>query len=381
MTYPEQTKKPKPIKVLAISVRADIGGGPEHLYQLTKHFGDKVQTIIACPEDVPYFERYQQLDNVEQVVEIPHRKFRLTSLWKLVKFVKSEKAQLIHSHGKGAGLYGRLLALLTRRPCIHTFHGLHVGEYNRVQKSIYLLIEWMLGCFTNSAICVSRGEKEQILNSKILPKKKLNVVHNGVVVPDTPSKRKFKEDGILKIVCVNRFDYQKNPELIIDIAKILKEKTTTPFQITVLGRGEKFDQIKEQIKSENIQEEVILYGPHPNPRETFRQSDVFLSTSRWEGMPLAVLEAMSEGLVVIASDVIGNRDIIENSKTGFLYPNEQPRIAADYLLNFGRKCNVDTGRFSRIQTIKHYSISRMSEETLKLYYDILDKLHPSQKKA
>jgi len=128
-------------KILAITARADIGGGPEHLFQLTKGYGNRAKVIIACPNDAPYFARYQTLDNVPDVIEIPHRAFRLGAVWRLRAKARAAGVHVIHSHGKGAGIYGRLLSVLTGIPCIYTFHGLHTGEHGPTKRALYLGIE------------------------------------------------------------------------------------------------------------------------------------------------------------------------------------------------------------------------------------------------
>jgi len=91
------------IKVLIISSRADYGGGPEHIYKLISLLHEEVIFYVACPIDIPYWHRYSELLTVNNLFEIPHRKFSIKYLLALRTFTKNNKIDIIHSHGKGAG--------------------------------------------------------------------------------------------------------------------------------------------------------------------------------------------------------------------------------------------------------------------------------------
>ena len=127
----------KPVKILFITVRADFGGGPEHVYRLIDILTPEIEAFVACPKDYPYWDRYQKLLGSDHMIEIPHRKFAVLRLVYLLRYVRCKGIELIHSHGKGAGAYGRILAFLTRKPCVHTFHGVHIGKYSEVSKRLY----------------------------------------------------------------------------------------------------------------------------------------------------------------------------------------------------------------------------------------------------
>lgn len=360
----------KPLKVLTLTVRADIGGGPEHLYQLIGALGNEVDVIVACPDDRPYDARYRALDNVSQVRTIPHRAFQLRPMRRLARLARDEDVQLIHSHGKGAGLYGRLIAAITGLPCVHTFHGVHVGEYGAVKKGLYLGLERVLGHFTAMAIAVSGGEAALIREARLLPEAKLKIIENGVAVPRVLNHT--PQGDVLQVVAVNRYDTQKNPELLLEIAALLKAKNAPVF-ITVLGRGDALESFRARVRANELDSHIMLAGPTDNPRERIRQAQVFLSTSRWEGMPLAVLEAMSEGLAIVATDVVGNHDVVENEVCGLLYPTENAAAATAHLIGLAAnpaRC-AKLGQGGHTRSLTHYSMARMGQETLALYKAIL----------
>lgn len=318
------TAAKRPCKVLHLTARADIGGGPEHVYQLVGHLPDAITSYIACPGEPPYHARYTDLVGAERMMELPHRAFNMAALRSLAQKIRSEKINLLHSHGKGAGLYSRLLGPMTGRPVVHTFHGLHEGSYGTAARVAYRSFERVSGLATRAAICVSAGEHDQIAAARLMPARKLKVIPNGVVIsaprtaePDCPP---------LRVIAVNRFDRQKNPDLLIEIARQVSE-LALPVRITVFGAGERLDECRATVRRENLKEVISFEGPSARVREEMRGAHVFVSSSRWEGMPLAVLEAMAEGLPVVLTDVVGNRDVVETEGTapsGQLFPLEDP---------------------------------------------------------
>ena len=359
------------MRVLAITSRADIGGGPEHLFQLTKALAADVSVTIAAPRDEPYFARFCELVGEDNVIEIPHRAFRLSTLRQLRSVVRRNKVDVIHSHGKGAGTYSRPLAMLTRRPVVHTFHGVHVGEYGTIARTLYLLVERLLGLVTAAGISVSAGEQTSVLEHRLVPTRRSVVVDNGVVIPTQLDRP--EPSATLRIVAVNRYDHQKNPELLVRIIETLGANASIgPVKLTVLGTGDKFEHIDQTIRASAAiadgRVEVELVGATTTPRAYFQAADVFLSTSRWEGMPLAVLEAMSEGLPVVATNVVGNRDVVDDGVHGLLFDNDDAASAVDAL----KRCTdadlvASLGDNARHRAATDFSVEAMANATADVY--------------
>ena len=359
------------MRVLIITVRADFGGGPEHIYQLIKH-KTKIEYFIACPDDKPYYERFEMEINSARMIEIPHRKFNVKTLLKVRQFIKINKIQLIHSHGKGAGIYSRTLSILTKKPCIHTFHGLHIEDYSSISKFFYINLERVLSLFTKKIITVSSGEKNLLLNNRIASVKKIILIKNGIEVPEKIGNE-YKKQKIIKIITANRFNYQKNVGLILQIAVELKKMSKEyNFKIKVLGTGEDFGKINEEVKNQNLTDIVFLLGAKSNPRDYYKNALCFLSTSRWEGMPLAPLEAMSEGIPVIATNVVGNKDIIIDKKTGLLFDLHSPEEGAELIQkltsNLELRNTISKNGYKQVKN--KYNVKTMVENTIGLYKEL-----------
>lgn len=357
--------------ILFLTLRADIGGGPEHLYQLLKNLPPETGAVVACPHEEPYFKRYAQLVGKANVIAVPHRAFKLDAFGYLADEIRMRKVALIHSHGKGAGIYSRLLSARIGVPVVHTFHGLHVGEYGPIKKTCYLAIERALGLFTSAAICVSDGERKLIEAAGFMPQGKLRTVVNGVAIPELRSTE--PDQARLEIVSVSRFDHQKNPELAIEIARQLRHAhSNLKFRLTIVGDGEKRQACLDAVQAAELGEYVSLPGASSNPRSYFRDAHLYLSTSRWEGMPLGVLEAMSEGLPIVATEVVGNRDIVGHDSNGLLYAEGDAVGGAACIANLADDAQRQAlGAASRVAVEKQFSVAVMAERTAAIYREVL----------
>lgn len=368
---------PKPLaamNVLQITARADIGGGPEHLWQLLLHRDVTINIYVACPNDYPYFDRYVAALSSSRIVLIPHRRFSVRSIITLVAFCRQRRIDVVHAHGKGAGLYARALAIVTGIPVVYTFHGLHTGQYNVLKRFAYILYERIAARFTVLGIAVSLGERSQIVSEGIFPLEKLLFIPNGVAVPKVNVRRPKSKP--LRVVSFTRFDAQKNTRFVLDIIAALEKRGRHElFFFELIGDGAERQAIIAEGQSRGYAGVVSCPGVTTTPSIYFKNAFAYLSTSLWEGMPLAVLEAMAHGIPVVVSDVVGNRDALCAGELGMLYDVFDPEAAADCLCRL-----VDvSGEWERLsdKARKHVVLHRNIVETAKATWAALR--HPDGK--
>lgn len=311
------------IKLLYITARADHGGGPRHLDLLINNLSDKFEVYVACPPDEPYYSFWKQNPFVLKVLQIPHRKFTVSGLSSLYAFIKDNNIKIVHSQGKGAGIYSRTLKLLVPSlSVVHTFHGVHISEYNRLQKSIYILIERLAGKLTEKFINVSKGERDICLSLGFSTERKTSVIYNGI---PTPIYSKAVKEGEFIVTSITRFDYAKNMQLAFSIAKALPS-----LKFCWVGDGPERKSIEEQAFLEQVKN-ISFAGFQDNPMAFLAQTSVYLSTSRWEGLPISLLEASSLGIPIIATNVTGNNEVVAHDFNGMLYDQNNPETAVKHL--------------------------------------------------
>ena len=310
------------MKILFITLRADHGGGPKHVDLLINNLSSDIEIYLACPQDRPYYDLWSESKKVEDIFVLPHRKFSVKKLLGLNKFIKDNDIEIVHSHGKGAGIYSRILKILNPRlKIVHTLHGVHVGEYGLLKKSAYIFLERFLTLFTDKFINVSKSENEACLKLRLFKKSKCEVVYNGIkaLLKDDNAKIKFNLSGKRVVTTISRFDYAKNMSLAYEIAKNFKDNS----DIVFLWLGDGDDRVKFEFMAQKDGANIIFTGFTDKIPAYLSATDIYLSTSRWEGLPYALIEAQSLGIPIIATNVVGNNEVVENGKSGFLFESAQ----------------------------------------------------------
>ena len=359
-------------RVLMITASASYGGGPQHVYDLAKSLRNEVCVYIACPRQEPFYEKFQDVIDGE-LVEIPVRRFSLRNALRVLGFAKEAKISIIHSHGKGAGTYGRFVSLLSGLPLVHTPHGIHVNHYGALMRGAYLLYEKITGWINKINIFVSQSEYLHANELGICSEQRSTVIVNGVDIAleettrdkvRTETRRKFffEEDDFV-VVSLSRFDYAKNMlEMILIAQKVPSAK------FLLLGDGP--DYKRAQVSASKLTtKNVYLPGFVDNPLDYLMAADLYLSTSRWEGMPLAILQAMAVALPVIATRVVGNYDAVQDGKSGYLYEAGKVDDAATCIQNLQAdvRKRKELGVFGKRRQKKKFSLDKMAGETLVVY--------------
>ena len=355
--------------LLMISSSSIKGGGPEHMFKLGNNLSDKFRVFFA----IPFSSEYSEYLNKKNHINISERKLRILDILKLIKFVRVNSIDIIHSHGKGAGLLGRILNIFVRKFLIYTFHGIHNKFYRNYQKKFYLIYENIFGKIDSLKIFVSASENDYAKKNKfIIDKKKFSIINNAV-----PNKKLINFEIEQKnlnasinirnnhpnIITACRLVEQKNIYEILQISELIPK-----CNFIILGDGPLFNEIKSFLKRKNISN-VFMLGQKNDIFKYLYASKIYLSTSFYEGLSISVLEAMSIGLPIIASKVVGNIDAIEHSKTGFLYNLGDINMAAKYISDIlkNEEKFIKISKSSQQRQRKKFSYDLMIQNYLKIY--------------
>ena len=330
----------RPIRVLQLLVSTSPGGGPRHVYDLVRNLSrSEFEFMVGAPRDGIFFERFQELGI--PVTEIPLGQVGIRQLFATIRLIRRHGVDLVHTHGKGPGLYGRLAARWLGIPAVHTFHGIHYGSYPWIGQRLYLMLERYLARLSHTIINVSASQEAEGLNLQLFSPGQSVVITNGVdfeemdhVLLESPVKRESLGLGPNDFVlgCVSRFDPVKRLEVLLDALGRLRDRIPDVMLVLVGGGGEE-DRIRHLARRLGLQDRVIFTGFLEAPARIYPALDLYLSTSSKEGLPLALVEAMGAGLATVATDVPGHRDVLRQGKTGLLIPADNDSALADAVVS------------------------------------------------
>jgi glycosyltransferase involved in cell wall biosynthesis len=292
----------------------------------------------------------------------------------LSAFVRDNAIQLIHSHGFGAGLYGRPVAVFNGILSVHTFHGLVFNARKPFWTAARLGLELSLSLGSKRLIVVSRSEEKHLKRWLFPYASKIHKIHNGIPAHQSSNHPDFSADKPTRILWVGRMHEQKDPFQVVDIANRMREIVSgRPFTIEMVGDGPLMPELRDRVAHSQLESVVLLRGSIDSIRPYYEKCDVLLSTSSWEGLPTCILEAMEEGLLVVASGVQGNLDIVEDLRTGLVFDKRSSQQAAGLLSSVIRgevRCGGMREAAQR-RVLSEFGLQRFADEHLSLYRSIL----------
>ena len=360
--------------LLFISSSGETGGGPSHILLLVKELKNVFDIYVACPENSPFYQVLKDLEYIK-IIGIKERSINLMDLIKLRFCLRKYSISIIHSHGKGAGIISRILALVSNVPSVHTFHGIHIKCHSIFTRLLYIYYERLTGWIDNYKIFVSKGELIEAQSNNLINKSsRYSIVYNSVIDVNIEKinkynlRFKYNLNNNAKIVTsLCRLEDQKNISEIIAISKLCKNNV-----FLILGTGSLKRDLERKINFEKITN-IVMPGNVKNPIQHLIESDIFLSTSLYEGHPLSILEAMSVGLPIVASNVTGNSETIIHGESGYLYKLGNISTAANHIIRLSNHPNIriSLGKNAQIRQQKLFSVSTMIKKYINIYSKLI----------
>jgi len=336
------------IKTIHIIARLDKGGSAENtlltvmgldreIYDVFLVKGLSVESNMADDETRAVEEMVREAEREGiRIITVPglvrriHLFYDLKAFFALIKILRYEHPDIVHTHTSKAGIMGRWAAFLTGIPVIiHTPHG-HVfwGYFGRCKTLFYIILEKLTACITDKIIALTEQEKKDHLHFLIASEDKFSVVHSGInldrfsnlSVDPAVMKRELEiPEGNLVVGTAGRLTPVKGQRYLIEAArKIVDVKPDTTF--VFLGDGELLNELKNMAFRLGIRENVKFLGWRPDVAEVMSTFDIFVLPSLNEGMGRVLVEAMAMGKPIVASDVGGIADLVVDGKNGFLVP-------------------------------------------------------------
>lgn len=354
------------MKILHI-VEAFGGGIYTYMEALLKQTSEEFEIVVAyatrpqTPEDFKlHFNKKIKFIEVKHFQRSINPINDLLAGFELRDIVKRENPDVIHLHSSKAGVLGRIFLNCKRKAVFYTPHGYAFMKMDdsAMKRKLYYGIEWLVGRSNSVTVGCSQGEYKA---AKKVSKKAV-WINNGIDYTTLPECKKTSGRGRLLVATIGRVCYQKNPEMFNEVALSMPD-----VDFLWVGEGE----MENELTAPNIR--VTGWKSREETLELLNEADVFLLLSLWEGLPISLLEAMYLKKVCVVSNVIGNKDVIENGQNGYIVKNEKECVKILKDISSSIESQLMVVQKAHQDVVEQYNISVMGEKYAKEYRKLCSK--------
>ncbi len=321
-----------------------VGGVEVCIRQIINNIDHSKIISLVASQPLNGKEKILNSDQKEvKVLKIPIQReinlFRdIVCFFKLLRIIKTENPDLIHAHSAKAGVLCRVASKFIDIQVFYTPHAFSfLSAQNKLLKKLYLNIERLTISKRTLIVATSESEMKLAINEVGYKAKNTFVLKNAIKIETISKSRSEITKGIENYICtVARPSFQKNLEMLIDVFKIVS-KNDQNLHLFILGAGEyspQKDHIKKLITKEGLNKRATItpWISRNEVQKILMHSKLYVSTSRYEGLPYSVLESMRFRVPAVLTNCFGNKDLIVENKTGFLVKLNQTNIMAKKIL-------------------------------------------------
>ena len=315
------------------------------------------------------------------------------AFWRIYRALRRWRPEIVHTHMAKAGAVGRLAALAYNRTrgssprarLVHTYHG-HVfeGYFGSPSTRIFLFIERWLGRRTDALIAISPQVKQDLLVTYgVARESQVRLIPLGfnldrllAVTGDDRRKARaaleIPEEEIV-VTTVGRLTAIKQHSLFLEAAARLRQRSDR-FVFLVAGDGELRAELQLTAERLGIAPRVRFLGWRGDLETIYGATDVFVLTSRNEGTPVALIEAMAAATASVSTDVGGVRDVIVSPQVGALVPSGDVTAMVDAVMRFAESpgLRAAVGGAAREEVRTRYELGRLYADITMLYRELLE---------
>ena len=364
------------MKIAYIVTRSDaVGGTTVHIRDLSLAMlrqGHEVTVIVGGEGDVTEeFAKKGIAYRSLRFLSRPINPFRDAQAYAEVRAaLKRLRPELVSTHNAKAGVLGRIAAHSLGIPVLFTAHGWIFTEgVPVIEARAYLWAERTVGPLAHRIITVSDFDRQLALKHRVAPADKVVAIHNGM--PDIPvTARASPTTTPPRLIMVARFETQKDHSTLFKALANLKHY---PWHLDLVGDGPLRPGTQALAEKLGLTERVHFLGTRTDVTTLLAGSQIFLLITNWEGFPRSILEAMRAGLPVVASDVGGSRESVEDGQTGFLIPRGDVKRLQERLepLLASPELRQKMGTLGRQRYEAEFTFERMFQKTKEIYREVL----------
>ncbi len=304
------------LRVLLVSTNADLAGAPTHVRTVACALLERgAQVLVAFGQHGPVEESLRALGVRCEVVPTMRSDLRF---WRdrrthadLSRLVVAFAPHLVHAHSAKAGQVARAVCRRLDVPCVYTVHGWGFGPGRpRLQSALVRLSERLQVAHTGHYVAVSQADAATGRARLGIPGRAIDTIHNGIA--DTPLRARPEASSV--IVTVSRAHPGKDHDTLF------RATAGLDCEVWCIGGGTDGAAFSRVVApyADDPRRRIRVFGNRCDIPELLAQAGVFVLSSRYEGLPLSIIEAMRAGLPVVATDVGGVCELVRHGETGAL---------------------------------------------------------------
>jgi len=356
-----------PIRVTHVVVSLAIGGLETVVVNLALRAGDRIRPRVICLERLgPLAGRLVDRGIDVECLGTPDTPV-MQSVRRLRRRLVEHDPDVLHTHNEKAHIHGALATLGLGRPAlVHTRHGRWqvTTRPARLANALALYRSRWVICVSDDAGGVARAEGAS--------PQRVKVIRNGVDVVRYGTQDYEARAGSARAVTVARLAPVKDLATLLRAARLVHD-LRRDFRLDVVGDGASRGELEQLSSALGLSEVVTFHGACEDPRPFLATATLFVQSSLSEGISLTLLEAMSAGLPIVATDVGGTREIVVAEHTGLLVPPQNPQALASgigWVLNDAARA-MAMSRAARARAVRDFDVTRMVADYEAVYAEAL----------
>lgn len=376
------------IKVLQIVVSKNVSGikssvtGPERrAANLAKNWKKHGIEVVICYPTSGSLHHYFNDANLKVIDFEIKGKFDFFAIRTLKKIIQDNNIDLVHSQGAAAlDLIVSLSAKQARVSSVVTRPVMICDQihYSKIKRKIYEILDQNITLkLVDKLITVSHLGATILKNRYNVHEQKIKVIHNGVDLEKFEDKsnikfHKTKSEEII-IGMVGHLTSFKGWYDFIKTIKLINERTTFKIKAFIIGDGIMRDELEDKVANLGLRDLFVFTGYQDKIKDILNQLDIFLFTTHREGLSVAVIEVLASGLPIVATNIGGINEQIDEEENGYVLPKGDIDGMADKCLELinNHELRIKFGKKSREIAEERFSQKRMFLEHIECYKNVL----------
>lgn len=363
-----------------------LGGAQKVVASILRGGDPSLRYFVYASEDGVHRQEIEEAGGTVRIIPRWLAKFDPPWIARLAWAMARDRIDLLHGHLFGDSLHGLLAARLRRllggrsTPTVLT---LHIGPegWNRLQRRAY---PWMLASCDRAVACAESVMKNV---EAAFPKavRVMEAIPNGIEVGERPSLDAARRaelrhslgvgDEAVVLSAVGRLSAQKGLHHLVDaVGRLVDDDPDTPARLVLLGEGELRQELGARAGQLGIADRVLFAGFRDNVPELLEVVDVWVSSALYEGLPIALLEAMAAGRAVVCTDIPGNLDAVRPDREALVVPTADPAAMAAALARAVADADLRRrlGEAARRRFEEKFTAAAMVERYQALYHRLVE---------